>query len=245
MADYTSKYTGTQIDTAIGIAIALKDLRGIIKITADGPVAAVAGVDYPESSGSTVSVTGVLKGVADTGTGEITIQQAEAGVDYQTPLKAGVDYAIPSAVANKQNKINDTGLLKGTGEGIVTAAEAGADYVTPNNVSAAVSDHNSNASAHSAQFDKKQNIPTQLTALPDSGTALTANTIYAVATAVGTYAFTPPDTGWAHGMFTTDSSVSVSFSGTFMGAAPTIEASKIYEFDVFDGVWAVQEVVTA
>lgn len=29
------------------------------------------------------------------------------------------------------------------------------------------------------------------------------------------------------------------------GAAPTIEASKAYEFDVFDGVWAVQEVVSA
>lgn len=245
MADYTSKYTGTQIDAAIDVALALKNLRGIIKITADGPVAAVAGEDYPESSGSTVSVTGVLKGVADAETGEITIQQAGAGVDYQIPLKAGIDYAIPAAVANKQNKINDIGLLKGTGEGIVTAAKAEVDYVTPNNVSTAVSGHNSNASAHSAQFDKKQNIPTQLTALPDSGTALADNTIYNVAVTVGTYAFTPPATGWAHGMFTTDSSVSVSFSGTFVGAAPTVEASKAYEFDVFDGVWAVQEVVSA
>ena len=87
--------------------------------------------------------------------------------------------------------------------------------------------------------------PVMASSLPDSGTALTANTIYAVATAVGTYAFTHPATGWAHGMFTTDSSVSVSFSGTFMGAAPTVEASKAYEFDVFDGVWAVREVVTA
>ncbi len=87
--------------------------------------------------------------------------------------------------------------------------------------------------------------PASATVLPASGTALTDNTIYAVADAVGTYAFTPPDTGWAHGMFTTGSSVSVSFSGAFMGAAPTIEASKIYEFDVFDGVWTVQEVVSA
>ena len=245
MADYISKYTGAQIDTAIGIAIALKDLRGIIKITADGPVAAIAGEDYPESSGSTVSVTGVLKGVADAGTGEITIQQAEAGIDYQTPLKAGVDYATPSAVANKQNKINTTGLLKGTGEGIVTAAEAGADYVTPNNISAAVSGHNSADNAHSALFNNKQTAPSLASSLPASGTALTANTIYAVTDAVGTYAFTPPATGWAHGMFTTGSSVSVSFSGTFVGAAPTIEASKAYEFDVFDGVWAVQEVVSA
>ena len=90
-----------------------------------------------------------------------------------------------------------------------------------------------------------QAAPITTTILPDSGTALTANTIYAVATAVETYAFTPPATGWAHGTFTTGSSVSVSFSGTFMGAAPTIEASKAYEFDVFDGVWAVQEVVSA
>ena len=90
-----------------------------------------------------------------------------------------------------------------------------------------------------------QAAPITTTILPDSGTALTANTIYAVATAVGTYAFTPPDTGWAHGKFTTSSSVSVSFSGTFIGAAPAIEANKTYEFDVYNGVWAVQEVVSA
>ena len=90
-----------------------------------------------------------------------------------------------------------------------------------------------------------QAAPITTTILPASGTALTANTIYAVAAAVGTYAFAPPATGWAHGMFTTGSSVSVSFAGTFLGVAPTIEASKTYEFDVLDGVWAVQEVVSA
>ena len=82
------------------------------------------------------------------------------------------------------------------------------------------------------------------TKLPDSGTALANITIYNVA--VITYTFTPPTTGWAHGKFTTaSSSVSVSFSGTFIGTAPAIEASKTYEFDVYNGVWAVQEVVSA
>lgn len=90
-----------------------------------------------------------------------------------------------------------------------------------------------------------QAAPITTTILPASGTALTANTIYAVATAVGTYAFTSPATGWAHGKFTTGSNVSVSFAGTFLGAAPSIEASKTYEFDVYNGVWAVQEVVSA
>ena len=121
-------------------------------------------------------------------------------------------------VIEKQNKITVRGILKGDGAGGVSAAVAGTDYMTP---------------------------PATATALPSSGTALTANTIYAVADAVGTYAFTPPVTGWAHGKFTTGSSASVSFAGTFMGAAPSIEASKTYEFDVLDGVWAVQEVVSA
>lgn len=90
-----------------------------------------------------------------------------------------------------------------------------------------------------------QAAPITTTILPDSGTALANNTIYNVAVTVGTYAFTPPESGWAHGKFTTGSSVSVSFSGTFIGAAPEIEANKTYEFDVLDGVWAVQEVVSA
>ena len=90
-----------------------------------------------------------------------------------------------------------------------------------------------------------QAAPITTTILPASGAALTTNTIYNVSSPVGTYVFTPPASGWAHGMFSTGSSVSVSFSGAFMGSAPTIEASKAYEFDVFDGVWAVQEVVSA
>ena len=129
------------------------------------------------------------------------------------------DMALQLAdVIEKQNKITVSGILKGDGAGGVSAAVAGTDYMTP---------------------------PATATALPSSGTALTANTIYAVADAVGTYAFTPSATGWAHGRFTTGSSASVSFAGTFMGAAPSIEASKTYEFDVLDGVWAVQEVVSA
>ena len=122
-------------------------------------------------------------------------------------------------VIEKQNKITVSGILKGDGAGGVSAAVAGTDYQAP---------------------------AAQATALPLSGTALTADTIYLPTTAVNTYAFKPPtSSGWAHGKFTTGSSVSVSFSGTFVGAAPTIEASKAYEFDVFDGVWAVQEVVSA
>ena len=122
-----------------------------------------------------------------------------------------------SANANENTPTDINGILKGDGTKLKKAVP-GTDYAIP---------------------------PASATVLPASGTALTANTIYAVADAVGTYAFTPPATGWAHGKFTTGSSASVSFAGTFMGAAPTIEASKAYEFDVFDGVWAVQEVVSA
>lgn len=86
---------------------------------------------------------------------------------------------------------------------------------------------------------------TTATALPASGTALTNNTVYHVTAAVTTYNFVGPSSGWAHGYFATGASASVSFTGTFLGAAPSIEANKAYEFDVYDGVWAVAEVVSA
>ena len=131
MSEYTSRYTGLQIDEALGAAFSVKQVRGIVKMTEAGPVAAVPGEDFPESSGSTISVTGILKGKLNETTNEIEIQQAKAGEDYQAPLTAGVNYATPTAVANKQNKITAKGLLKGLGDGSVAAAEAGADYQAP------------------------------------------------------------------------------------------------------------------
>lgn len=125
----------------------------------------------------------------------------------------------------------------------LSANDVGAD--AQGSASSAVSSHNSASGAHEALFDKKQDVPLSSSSFPTSGTALAANTIYTVS-GVGTYAFTAPTTGnkWAHGKFTTGSTVNVSFSGTFQGAAPSIEANKVYEFDVFDSVWAVQEVVS-
>ena len=113
MAEYTSRHTGLQIDEALDSALSVKQVRGIVKMTAAGPVAAVPGEDFPESSGSTVSVTGLLKGVRNVETNEIEIQQAKAGEDYQTPLTPGADYATPSAVANKQNKITAKSVTLG------------------------------------------------------------------------------------------------------------------------------------
>lgn len=89
------------------------------------------------------------------------------------------------------------------------------------------------------------NPPRLEESLPELSPSLYENTIYNVSSPVGTYVFNPPEFGWAHGKFTTGSSASVSFSGTFLGTAPTIEANKTYEFDVYNGVWAVQEVVSA
>lgn len=131
MAEYTSRHTGLQIDEALDSALNVKQVRGIVKMTDAGPVAAVPGEDFPADSGSTVTVTGLLKGVRNAETGKVEIQQATAGTDYQTPLTPGADYATPSAVANKQNKITATGLLKGLGDGSVTVATPGEDYQPP------------------------------------------------------------------------------------------------------------------
>ena len=89
-------------------------------------------------------------------------------------------------------------------------------------------------------------VPKTASALPVSNTALTPNTIYSRTIIPGTYVFKPPTTGnkWAHGKFTTGASVNISFSGQFLGAAPTIKANTTYEFDVYDSTWVVQEVVS-
>lgn len=154
---------------------------------------------------------------------DISLSASDVGADASGTASTAVSNHNSSSSAhsaqfgNKQDNITVSGMLKGTGESVV-AAQAGTDYMAP---------------------------PATATALPSSGTALTVNTIYNVSAAVGTYAFTPPEFGWAHGKFSTDTSVSVSFAGTFLGAAPSIEASKTYEFDVLNGVWAVAEVVSA
>lgn len=84
------------------------------------------------------------------------------------------------------------------------------------------------------------------TALPASGTALAANTIYNVSAAVSVYQFVPPASGWAHGTFTTDTAVSITFgSGRFLRDKPLFTASTTYEFDVMNGIWVFAEVVAS
>ena len=121
-------------------------------------------------------------------------------------------------VIEKQNKITARGILKGDGAGGVSAAVAGTDYQAP---------------------------AAQASALPTIGTALTANTLYNVDATVDTYSFrAPAKNGWAHGTFTTGTAPNITFIGRIIGKLPTFEASKLYEFDVLDRRWVVQEVLT-
>lgn len=83
------------------------------------------------------------------------------------------------------------------------------------------------------------------TSLPTSGSALIANTLYNVASAVTAYNFVSPSSnGWAHGIFIVGTSPNITFSGTIIGKLPTFEANKKYEFDVFANTWIVQEIVS-
>ena len=210
------------------------------------------------------NLTGLLKG---NGT---NVQLAEAGTDYATPDDAkafivtftfGVDETVTAdktaaeihaALDAKRNVI---GLLSSTPYVFTPVMdshyeEAGEVYDSiffACSFGEGVCIINLNSDNEMGIFETAylQLSPNEASSLPASGTALTANTIYDISSPVGTYAFTPPENGWAHGKFTTGSSASVSFAGTFLGTAPTIEASKTYEFDVLDGVWAVQEVVSA
>ena len=212
------------------------------------------------TANTATSINGLLKGAGG------KVVQAVEGTDYATP-----DDAKAFVVTFTENT---AGLLKGTYTSDKTLAEIYAAYNANKNIigrfasgDTAVmtltriqdattiqmgylsydgiivldSDPNGYWCTSNYYFVKSPSITEYL---PGSGMPLYENTIYNVSSPVGTYVFTPPASGWAHGKFTTGNSVSVSFSGTFIGAAPEIEANKTYEFDVYNGVWAVQEVVS-
>lgn len=140
--------------------------------------------------------------------------------------------------------MNGQEVSQSSGVPIVVEGLTEVNVGTPSNIQGLVKGDGSTLQAAQAETDYMA-PPAIAAALPSSGTALTNNTVYHVTDAVTTYNFVGPASGWAHGYFATGASASVSFSGQFMGAAPSIEANKAYEFDVFDGIWAVQEVVTA
>lgn len=142
-------------------------------------------------------------------------EQGAQGPQGETGPRGETGPTGPNTVSTTTTS-NITGLLKGSG-GKVAAAVPGTDYQAP---------------------------AAQATALPTSGTALTANTLYNVSAAVGTYSFTAPATGWAHGIFVNGTTPNITFTGKIIGKLPTFEASKQYEFDVLDGAWVVQEVLT-
>lgn len=226
---------GQEISQSSGVPIAVEGLTAV-------------------NEGTPSNISGLVKGNGS------TLQAAQAGMDYATPEDAktfvvtftGVEGSSIITADKTPDEIytqyelnrNIIGLYRGVIIPLILCQPKLAIFQGLINSKIAMIMHSSGSGTNFGEAELMP-APSHLGALPDSGTALTANTIYAVADAVGTYAFTPPDTGWAHGTFTTGSSVSVSFSGTFVGAAPTIGASKAYEFDVFDGVWAVQEVVSA
>ena len=85
--------------------------------------------------------------------------------------------------------------------------------------------------------------PDSLDVLPNSGYELQRNKVYNVYDAVDTYEFKPPLEGWAHGIFSTGEAPNITFRGAIIGKLPDFAAGKVYEFDVYDGIWAVQEVV--
>lgn len=211
------------------------------------------------TSSTATNLTGLLKG---NGT---SVVAATAGTDYATP-----DDAKAFVVTFTEN----TGDLKGTYTPDKTLAEIYAAYNANKNIIGRFASGDPSVMMLMTVYDASDmemgfihsggvvklnpdsnniwfmnDYPFERPAyliefLPESGYPLSSNMIYNASSPVDTYVFTPPEFGWAHGTFTTGTAPNITFTGKIIGKLPTFEASKQYEFDVLDGAWVVQEVLT-
>lgn len=211
------------------------------------------------TSSTATNLTGLLKG---NGT---SVVAATAGTDYATP-----DDAKAFVVTFTEN----TGDWKGTYTPDKTLAEIYAAYNANKNIIGRFASGNPNVMTLMTVYDAStiqmgyiyssgviklgsgsNNVwglsdyqfesPPDITEfLPESGYSLSENIIYNESSPIDTYVFTPPTSGWSHGTFTTGTAPNITFTGKIVGKLPTFEASKQYEFDVLDGAWVVQEVLT-
>ena len=212
------------------------------------------------TSSTATNLTGLLKG---NGT---SVVAATAGTDYATPddAKAFVvtftentgdykgtytpDKTLAEIYAAYNANKNIIGRFASGDPSVMTlmtvydASNMGMGYIYPGGVIKLNSDSNNIWFMDDYQFERPPNLNKFL---PDSGYPLQPNVIYNTSSPLGTYVFTPPESGWAHGTFTTGTAPNITFTGKIIGKLPTFEANKAYEFDVFDGVWVVQEVVSA
>ena len=180
---------------------------------------------------------------------DISLTAADVGADATGTATSAVSNhnsdsnahsSIFAAYVKNTLKINNKALSSDIS---LSANDVGAD--AQGSASSAVSSHNSASGAHEALFDKKQDVPLSSSSFPTSGTALAANTLYNVSSAVARYNFVSPSSnGWAHGIFTAGASPNITFSGTIIGKLPTFKANKKYEFDVLANTWIVQEIVS-
>ena len=211
------------------------------------------------TSSTATNLTGLLKG---NGT---SVVAATAGTDYATP-----DDAKAFVVTFTEN----TGDWKGTYTPDKTLAEIYAAYNANKNIIGRFASGNPNVMTLMTVYDASniqmgyihaggvikfesgsnnvwvssdyqfESPAWVIESLPESGYPLYEDTIHNASSPVGTYVFTPPEFGWAHGTFTTGTAPNITFTGKIVGKLPTFEASKQYEFDVYNGAWIVQEVVT-
>ena len=243
-------------DTCVVPAAALSE-KGALYISvfgfnAEGVVRTSEVLRYEVKEGAVVSAPEPEATVYE----QIMVQYAEAmALLKDTAAITAVKYDVEQNLseAQKERARRNIGAGQGNGDGTVTTIDGiGPDTTGAVALSAVRYEAQGLTAAQMRQVRENigagtVNPPSVATALPASGTALAANTIYKVSAPVGAHAFIPPTTGWACGRFITAENTAVTFAddARFVGAAPSFEPSSEYEFDVNDGVWVVQKVVRA
>ena len=205
------------------------NLTGLLKGNGTSVVAATAGTDYATPDDAKAFVVTFTENTGDykgTYTPDKTLAEIYAAYNANKNIIGCFASGIPSVMT----------LMT-----VYGASDIRMGYIYPGGVVTLNSDSNNIWFMNDYQFER----PAEVTEfLSESGYPLQENAIYNSSSPVDTYVFSPPEPGWAHGTFTTGTAPNITFTGKIIGKLPTFAASKQYEFDVYNGAWIVQEVVT-
>ena len=182
MADYNSSYTGTQIDTAIGVGLNIKDTEGIISSDGSGTISAADTASASTLANPSSNGTYLLQNTVSGGTS--TLSWTSGSASGGTVTSVGVSNDTNGGLSVSGSPVTSSGTITIGHSNVLTSAQA-TEAVYPIKI-----DKNGHISSYGSAVtipDVSGKIDTAGTGLSKSGTTLNHSNAVTAQTTQGLY----------------------------------------------------------